>query len=142
MRTEDSHLAKQAEADMRLPAPAVDPVDQALPEKFPVISVRDEAPALGTARCVTLSAANPVVQILTQDPRRRRAIVLAVDNDVYLARSQELAQAVQGITTGTDAFYLPAGIGIPVDFKASLWAACTTTATSSRVSVLIAKDDE
>lgn len=140
-RTEDSHLSAIAHATAG--ADATDPVDTALPEAFPVIPVRDESPALGTARCVGLSAANPVRPLLPQDPRRRRAVVLAVDSDVYVAGSLELAQAVEGQTTASDAFYLPKGLpGIVITAKAAFWVAATTTATASRVSVLVEKDDE
>lgn len=137
-RTEDSHLAKKAS----VPQATTDPVDVALPEQFPVIPVRDESPAQATARCVSLSSANPVRPLLPQDPKRRRAVVLAVDNDVYIASSLELAQAVEGGTTGADAFYLPKSVPVPVTAKSAFWVACTTTSTTSRVSVLVEKDDE
>lgn len=139
-RTDDSLLAKQAET-AQAAGPAVDPVDTALPEPLAVIPVRSESPALSAARCVTLSAANPVLQLLPQDPRRRSAILLAVDSDVYVCQSKELAQAAQGVATSGEGFYLPKGIAVPVVAKAVLWAAATTTATPSRISVLIAKDD-
>lgn len=139
-RTEDSHLA-QLSTPAGSPA---DPVEAALPEPAPAIPVRDEAPALAVARCVTLSASNPVKLALPQDPRRRSAVLLAVDNDVYIAASKELGEeaANSGGATSEYAFYLPAGIGIPVVSKAALWAAVTTTSTSSRLSVLINKDDQ
>src|SRR5579875_2620005 len=135
-RTEDSHLAKAAEVTARQAAgTAADPADTALPEPFPAVPVRDESPALGIPRCVLLSANNPVKQLIGRDPRRRNAIVLAVDNDVYLCGSLELAQAVQGSTTASDAFYLPKGVAVPLVAKAAVWAAATTTASTSRISV-------
>lgn len=139
-RTEDSHLAMQAAAPA--PAEVVDPVDVALPETYIPISVRDESPALGSAHCVTLSANNPVRPVLPQDPRRRRALLLAVDNDVYIGSSLEVAQAAEGGTTSGAAFYLPKSIPVPVTSKAAFWAAATTTSSSSRVSVLVEKDDD
>jgi hypothetical protein len=141
-RTDDSLLAKQQEAtQIEGQAALFDPVESALPEPLVAVPVRDEAPAQSIARCVTLGANNPVLPLLPQDPRRRGAVVLAVDNDVYIAGSADLAQAAQGSTSSEHAFYLPAGIGIPVAAKGALWVAVTTTATLSRVSVLIAKDD-
>ena len=141
MRVEDSHSAKVAQ-----PAEgggeAVDPVDVALPETFVPISVRDESPALGSAHCVALSSNNTVRPVLPQDPRRRRAVLLAVDNDVYLASSLETAQAAEGATTSTFAFYLPKSIPVPITSKAAFWAAASTTASTSRVSVLVEKDDD
>lgn len=139
--THDSHLAKLEHVAQQDGGP-VDPVDVALPEPFVAIPVRDEAPALAVARCVNLGSANPVRLLLPQDPRRRRAVVLAIDNDVYVASSLELAQAVEGAATGSDAFYLSKGVPLPVTTKAALWVACTTTGSASRVSVLVEKDDE
>lgn len=115
--------------------------ETALPEPIPAINVRNETPALGTARAVTLSANNPYVLALPQDPMRRNATLLAVDNDVYVTSSREIAMEVNGSATATDAFYLPKAIPLPITSKAAFWVACTTTATSSRVSVLVTKDD-
>ena len=142
-RTDDSLLAKQDEAGQlagQLALP-LDPVELAIPEPLVAVPVRNETPAQGNARAIILSAANPVLPVLPQDPRRRTALLLAVDNDVYLASSLELAQAAQGSAASGQAFYLPAGVPIPVVNKSALWAASTTTATPSRVSVLISKDD-
>lgn len=143
-RTEDSHLAKQAEATAaQLPGQGgqFDQVELAIPEPLAAIPVRNESAAQAIARCVTLSAANPVLLLLPQDPRRRSAILLSVDNDVYVCSSLELAQNVQGVATSNQAFYLPSKIAVPVTAKGALWAAVTTTGTASRISVLIAKDD-
>lgn len=145
-RSDDSHLAKQAETAQLGELPGhlalADPVTDALPEPLVAVPVRNETPAQGNARGVVLSAANPVLLLLPQDPRRRSAVLVAVDNDVYLASSLELAQAAQGSAASTQAFYLPAGVAIPVVNKSALYAAATTTATASRISVLISKDDE
>lgn len=110
------------------------------PVPYTAVRVRPEPPGLGTARTVTLSSANPVLPLLGQDGQRRDCIVIAVDNDVWLATDQGLAQQVAGGGSAEGAFYLPAGIGLPLTFQGQLWTACTTTATSSRVSVLITKD--
>jgi hypothetical protein len=115
--------------------------ENALPEPIPAINVRPESPALGTARSVTLSANNPWLPVLPQDPKRRDAVLLAVDNDVYVTTSREIAMEIAGGNTGVDAFYLPVGIGIPFGAKCAYWVAATTTNTSSLVSVSIVKDD-
>lgn len=142
-RTEDSHLAKQAETtQIQGQGQLFDPVETALPEPLATVPVRNESPARGTARCIRLSAANQVLPLLPQDPRRRHALVLAVDNDVYLCGSLETAQAVAGSTTAADGFYLPKGIAVAIVNKAAHWVAVTTTAAPSRVSVLINQDDE
>lgn len=107
---------------------------------YSAVRVRPETPDLGTARTVTLSAANPVLTLLTRDPQRRSAVILSVDNDVYITSDHGLALQAAGGATAEGCFYLPAGIGIPVDTQAQLWVAATTTAASSRVSVLISRD--
>lgn|SRR5487761_250237 len=139
-RTEDSHVAKLSASQAAVPV--TDPAETALPEPFPALPVRDESPALGSAHSISLSSANPVKLALPQDPRRRRAVLLAVDNDVYVASSLENAQAAEGVTTSSMAFYLPKSVPLPVTTKAALWVSATTTGSSSRVSVLAEKDDE
>jgi len=142
-RTEDSHVAKQA--SQALPSgqgPAPESTDATLPEAYPAVVVRDESPAQVIASCTALGSANTTRPILPQDPRRRRAVILAVDNDVYLAGSLELAQAAEGGTASTLTFYLPKSIPLPVMSKGALFASATTTATASRISVLVEKDDD
>jgi hypothetical protein len=140
--TDDSLLAKQQETTSQQQAgPAYDPVEASIPEPVPAVPVRDETPAQGNGGVIVLSNANPVLQLLPQDPRRRGAVVLAVDNDVYLSHSRDLAAFAQGTTTGTQATYLPAGIAVPISSKNAWYAAATTLATNSRVSVLVFKDD-
>lgn len=107
---------------------------------YEAIRVRDEMPDTGTARTVTLSAANPYAQLLPRDLTRRRAIVLAVDSDVWISYNEGTAQDLSGTSGAGSAFYLPAGIGIPFESQAQLWVSPTTTATSSRVSVLTSRD--
>ena len=107
---------------------------------YGAVRVRTEAPDTGTARTVTLSPSYPVARVLPADPGRRSAVLLAVDNDVYITGSQGLANDVAGGADAIQVFYLPAGIGIPVDNQGEYWAAATTTATSTRISVLISRD--
>lgn len=140
--THDSHIAKMGAADMPAPAGAVDQAETAIPAPVAGIPVRDEATDQAVWQTVRLSATNPTRPLLPQNPHRRSAVLLAVDNDVFVCSSLELAQAVEGATTGTGGFYLPKGVAIPVRNKAACWAAATTTATVSRVSVLTENDDE
>jgi hypothetical protein len=141
-RTEDSHVAKAAEVAGRQAADVIDQDDSALPEPLPMVPVRNESPALGTARCAALSTNNPVRPLLGHDPRRRRAVLLAVDADVFVASSLELAQAVQGLQTASDAFYLPKGVPVTITAKAAFWGALASSTSPSRISVLVEKDDE
>lgn len=107
---------------------------------YQAIRVLPETPDIGTARTVTLSSANPVLMVLPNDAKRRSAVIIAVDNDIYLTNDQNVASNVQGAATNGQAFYLPKGIYVPVDNSGELYAACTTTSSSSRVSVLVNKD--
>lgn len=110
---------------------------------LPAVRTAEELPALGRGYVIVLGPANPVLRLLPQDPQRRSAVVLAVDNDVYIGDSKENVTAAQAAgTAGTTAMYLPAGIALPVSNKAAWYAGATTTGTSSRVSVLISLDNE
>lgn len=102
------------------------------------VAVDSLAPEIGGARTVTLSANNPALPLLPRDTTRRSAVILAVDNDVYLSNDpgQAMTAAASGGATAEGVFYLPAGIGLPWQNTDQLWAAATTTGTSSRVSVM------
>jgi hypothetical protein len=100
------------------------------------VAVDSLAPNTGIAITVTLTANNPVLPLLPRDTTRRGAVVLAVDNPVYIAVDANLAKQAQGSASSTQAFYLPVGVPVPVGNTAELWASATTTASSSRVSVM------
>jgi hypothetical protein len=102
------------------------------------VAVDALAPETGIARTVTLSPNNPALPLLPRDTTRRSAVILAVDNDVYLSNDPGNAQraAASGGAAAEGVFYLPAGIGLPWQNTDQLWAAVTTTGTSSRVSVM------
>lgn len=128
---------KQAAAVADLPV-TVDNTDG--PVDYSAVRVRSEPPDLGNARGLTLSSANPVLRLLGADRQRRTAVIIAVDADVYITSSKDAALAVAGNAAATGAFYLPAGIGIPLDNQAEYWVAATTVAAVTRVSILIGKD--
>jgi hypothetical protein len=110
---------------------------------YPAVRVRDEQPDLGIPRTFTLSSANPAAQLLPADPGRRSAIILAVDNDVYIGNSLGNVQNVSGGATGAGSVcYLPAGTPIPILNTAAWYVAITTSSGNSRVSVLISKDSD
>jgi hypothetical protein len=138
---QDSHLERMASNEAKNQQEQL-PVAEDIAGQYDVVRVRNEAAALGTARCVSLSANNQYFLLLPRQPRRRSAVVLAVDNDVYLCSSQALAQQVAGTTTSSEGFYLPKSIAVPVNNRAPVWVACTTTGSSSRVSVIVNEDDE
>lgn len=93
-------------------------------------------PPLGTAITVTLNSANPVLQALPKDTTRRGAILIAIDNPVYLATKQNVATTAEGSATSDLAGYLPVGVPVPVPFTDAVWVSATTTASQSRVTVL------
>lgn len=102
------------------------------------VAVDSLLPESGVATTVTLSSANPVLQLLPRASNRRSAVLLAVDSDVYVSTSpgQATAAAASGGTAYEGVFYLPKGIGVPWQSTAPLWAAATTTAAPSRISVM------
>lgn len=148
--THDSALAKQAEATSRQQAQAGnDPVEMGLPEPFMAIPVREESPAQAVPRTVSLSASNPVRALLPQDPRRRRAVVLAVEKAAVICGSVDLAQTANGAanTGGIEGFYLPSGQQVVITAKSAFWVTYTSTdapgaGATNHVSVLVEKDDE
>ena len=106
---------------------------------YTAVRVRPEAPDLGGAYVVTVSSSNPVAQLLPKDAQRRSAVIIAVDNDVWISYSQGTAAGLAGTSTGGSAFYLPAGIGIPVDSRQQVFVS-STVSSSSRVSVIVSRD--
>lgn len=100
------------------------------------VAVDELLPPLGIAITVTLNSANPVLQALPKDTTRRGAVLIAIDNPVYLATKQSVATAAEGSATSTLAGYLPVGLPVPVPFTDAVWVSATTTASQSRVTVL------
>lgn len=105
------------------------------------VPVRESLGDIGSARILTLAANQTQRQLLPADPRRRSAVILAVDNDVWITPDEGTASGIAGSATATSGgFYLPKGTPIPVVSTAEFWVACTTTASTSRVSVLYSRD--
>jgi len=125
----------EAHSDKDLPVAQTDTLIKGKP-----VAVDSLLPENGGAITVTLSAANPVLPLLPRDTTRRSAILLAVDNDVYLSTlpGAATAAAATGGASAQGVFYLPKGVGVPWLSAAPLWAAATTTATPSRISVATA----
>ena len=148
-RTDDSLLAKADEAAQRDQGPAFDPVELAIPEPLVAVPVRDEPPAQGTGRTQSLSPNRLVLPLLPQDPRRRRAVVVAVEKPVVVCQSLELAQAAAGSanTAAIEGFYLPVNTPLVLINKAAWWVTYTTTdapagGAVNHVSILVEKDDQ
>jgi hypothetical protein len=107
---------------------------------YTAVRVRPESADSGTIRTITLSSQYPVARLLPADPGRRSAVILAIDSDVYVTGSQGLANDVSGSATSGQVGYFPAGVGLPIDNQAEWWVAATTTATLTRVTVIVNRD--
>ncbi len=97
-------------------------------------------PDVLSARTFVVSTSlNPVLRLLGFDKRRRRAIVMTLDEPVVISASQAAASdpqnAVNAAGTGASGFVLPAGIPLTIDSRAEVWVAATSS-TPTRVSVL------
>lgn len=108
--------------------------------KVRAVRTAAEAPDVCGVNMVTLGSANPWSMLMPQDDQRRSAVIVAVDNDVVITADQGTASMVAGGNQGTLGFYLPAGIAVPLDTRAEMWVACTTTATNSRVSIIMHRE--
>lgn len=126
--------AEQAQAERAIPLTREDAGEYA------AIRVRDDAPDLGIARTITLSASQPSAPVLPRDDQRRSAIVVAVDNAVWVSFNEGTAQDLAGTAGAGGAFYLPANLCIPVLCKGQVWMSATTVASTSRVSVMAFRD--
>lgn len=104
------------------------------------VPVREALGDVGSARVLVLGIQQPQRQLLPRDPQRRAAVIIAVDNDVYITPDEGTASGIAGTATALAGFYLPKGTPIPIVSTAEFWVACTTTASTSRVSVLYSKD--
>lgn len=133
----DRHRKRKAEEEAAREAGSTSEVTETGRNKIKAVRTIVEAADLATATTVFLNTAIPVQRLLPRDDLRRSAVVLAVDNDVYIASDPGMAWNVQGAATNVGAFYLSKGVPLTVASTAELWVAVTTVATSSRVSVLI-----
>lgn len=139
-----SRLAASQNAAAQETGNATVPVDQESGEETFVVQTRTEMPEETIPRTLTLGPNNPYLPVLPRDMKRRRAVVLAVDNDVVLCESKELAQTVAGLVSGgaaatslANGFYLPKGTPLPIESRDWMFAVVTTTSGNSRVSVVV-----
>ena len=132
----DRHRKRMAEEAERERAIEDAPVPDS---PYTAVRVRPEAPDLGGAYVVNVSSSNPVAQLLPKDAQRRSAVVVAVDNAMWISYSQGTASGAAGSGSGTTAFYLPQGIAIPIDSRQIVYVS-STTAGPSRISVIVSRD--
>jgi len=91
---------------------------------------------------VVLTANQPVETLLGNDPDRVVAEIVAIDNPVVIAESQAKAQSPANLTANVPApqgMLLPVNVRLTVIHTRECFVSATTTATASRVSVLVTK---
>jgi len=94
-----------------------------------VVNTRSDMPEETIPRTLVLGSANPYLMVLPRDMQRRRAVLLAIDSDVIITESQELAQNV--------ATQVAAGVsGAPAPFNQTV----TFTAGQAKTLYLAAGD--
>jgi hypothetical protein len=67
--------------------------------------------------------------ILNRDPRRRRAVIITIDQPIYVGSSQNEADSGTG-------FLLPINVPLEITHTDEVWAAVSLAAGDSVVSVL------
>src|SRR5690348_14961377 len=85
------------------------------------VPVREALGDIGSARVIVLGAQQPQRQLLPRDITRRSAVIIAVDNDVYITPDEGTASGIAGTATAITGFYLPKGTPIPVVSTAEFW---------------------
>jgi hypothetical protein len=136
----DRHRQRKAAEEAAREAGAAGEVAQLGRNKVRAVRTVVESPDLGGTPSIVLSAGNPTARLLPRDSHRRSAVILAIDNDVYLTTDPGLAANLAGTAIGTGGFYLPKGTPVPITNTAEWFAAATTTASTSRVSVIVNRE--
>lgn len=115
------------------PMPA-EPIHDYVPVRVDVI-----APEITSAQTLLISTAMLSQQILGNDPNRRRAVIMTLDEPVVLATSRANADdarnTVNAAGLGAGGFVLPVNTPLEVKSRGPLWIAATSS-TLTRVSVL------
>lgn len=111
------------------------------PAKVRGIPVTDRAAEFARARTFSVSTANknPIVELLGQDPARRYAVVMTLDEPVVISFAQTSAEdprnAVNAAGTSANGFVIPVNCPVPINSTSVIY--CTaTSATATRVSVM------
>lgn len=136
----DKHRRRKAAEEAAKTEGATSEVVELGRNKVKAVRTVVEAADIASAQTVLLSATSPVRRLLPRDEHRRSAVVMAVDNDVYITSDEGMAWNVQGAATNAGGFYLPKLTQLKVDSTAVLYVAATTTGTTTRVSVLISRE--
>jgi hypothetical protein len=103
-------------------------------------SVRPAVPGFATWRTMVLGTNQVWRRLLPRDERREQAQILAVDADIVIAESEEMASNANNQVAGVPqpiGFYLSKGLLLPVRNQDAVWVANTSSSSANRVSVLI-----
>lgn len=107
------------------------------------VPVRVDIPEGAVYRTMALNGGG-VRQLMPQDPWRERALVLAIDEDVILCATKELAQDAANQVSSVPyptGFYLSKGIPLPLRNKSLVWVANSSSGTATRVSVVVERNE-
>lgn len=88
----------------------------------------------------TVVLASAVRQLLPQDPGRYRATIMSIDQDIVLCDSKDQATNADNTATNVpqpQGTYWFKGIPLVIESKGLCWVANTSTASATRVSVVI-----
>lgn len=129
MADQDAQLQALADAE---PSPGTTRMD---------VPVADHAAELARARTFSIATggANPIVELLGADDRRRNAVIMTLDEPVVVSFSQQAAEdprnAVNAAGTSANGFALPVNVPVTIASRSVIYAVATSS-TPTRVSVM------
>jgi hypothetical protein len=109
-------------------------------QPVPVDSVR---PNTGVYNTVVIQP-GAIRELLPQDPTRRTAFLMSIDQDIVLAANKDLAGNAQNQVASVPypvGGYLPKLTLLPLTNRGLLWAANTSTSVATRVTVIVERDE-
>jgi hypothetical protein len=118
-------------------------VDQPMPDEpikdYTPVRVDVISPEITSAQTLVIANTGMSQQILGNDPNRKRAVILTLDEPVVLATSRANADdarnSVNAAGLGASGFVLPVSVPVEIKSRGPLWIAATSS-TATRVSVL------
>lgn len=122
-------------ADMAATDGVAIPVNEPSPVGGFVVPVRQDNPEECIPRTVQLGASNNTyLPLLPMDMQRRRAVIVPVNNDIWISENKDRASQAAGINPSTGysmAAHIPSGTNLVVESRGELWVSSTTAATTS-----------
>ena len=115
------------------------PVNDPEPVGGLVVPVRQDNPEEAIPRTLQLSGTNPFGMLLPRDMQRRRAVIMPQGNDVWLCESREMASQANASAVATFSLgaYIPKGTVIALESRDQLWAAVSTTSSTTSIAVIV-----